>query len=219
MGMCRGVPAPRADRARRLEAIHLGHLAIHEHQIVGDAPQGADGFQAVGGDIDAWPSFWSMRVHHRLVHPVVLGHQNGERRCRDAGGRGPVGAEAAAPRAAFPRASPKALDSASSSRVGRIGLMSQVVIPAPASAGGPADPRMTASRAECWPVPGPRRSRERAPPSPSRPSARRRPPRGGARHSRPRRRAAASADGASGASSVATPQARSCSPSTAVAAG
>ena len=82
---------PRADRSRRPEPIHPGHLAIHEHQIVGDASQGVDGFQAVGHDIHPMAELLEHSRDHLLVHPVVLGHENAERRRRDAGGHLLVG--------------------------------------------------------------------------------------------------------------------------------
>jgi len=69
----------RADRTGRLEAVHLGHLTVHEDEIVGCALEGLDGFPAVAHEIDPVPGLLEHPDGHALAHRVVLGHQDAQR--------------------------------------------------------------------------------------------------------------------------------------------
>ncbi len=84
----RGLARP--DRADGLEAVHLGHLQVHQHDV---EPAGADRPQrpgAVGDDDDRVPQALEHAHGHLLVDRVVLGQEDAQRRApRVRGGGGP----------------------------------------------------------------------------------------------------------------------------------
>ena len=65
-----------ADAARRLEAVHLGHLHVHEHQVVGDRLESPERFGAVGHGVGPQPQLLQDAEGHLLVGDVVLGQQD-----------------------------------------------------------------------------------------------------------------------------------------------
>ena len=65
-----------ADRARGLEAIHVGHLAIHEHQIVDGVIESRDGLPAIRDHVDVMSGLLQQAHGDLLIHPIVLGDQN-----------------------------------------------------------------------------------------------------------------------------------------------
>ena len=91
------------DPARGLDAVHLGHLDVHQHHVVGLALDRIEHLQAVGGDVGAIAQALQQPQHDLLVHRVVLGHEHAQRqllREREAERRRPalgVGGAAGAP--------------------------------------------------------------------------------------------------------------------------
>src|ERR1051326_8721081 len=67
---------PFAHPPRRLKAIHLGHLAVHEHQVIGTLLEGCDRLAAGGNDIDAASATLQHAHRHFLVDGVVLGQED-----------------------------------------------------------------------------------------------------------------------------------------------
>ncbi len=65
-----------AHDARCLEAVHFGHLHVHEHQVEHIRFERFDGLAAVVGDGHAVASFFEQAGGEPLVHNVVLGDQN-----------------------------------------------------------------------------------------------------------------------------------------------
>ena len=57
-------------------AVHFRHLAIHEHDVVRDAPQRLDGLKAIGDGIGAMAEFLELADGHALIHRIILGDQD-----------------------------------------------------------------------------------------------------------------------------------------------
>ena len=65
-----------ADPARGLQPVHLGHLHVHQHQVVGQGLERLDGFRAVGHGVRAQAQLLQDAQGHLLVGDVVLGQQD-----------------------------------------------------------------------------------------------------------------------------------------------
>src|SRR5882724_5490649 len=61
-----------ADRGRRLVAIHLRHLAVHEHGMVADAGRGLDGFEPVRHHVHPAPELLEHARRKSLIHHIVF---------------------------------------------------------------------------------------------------------------------------------------------------
>ncbi len=70
--MARGGFAP-ADFARSVVAIHLGHLAVHQDHVVGQAHHRFDCFAAVGREVDFKAELLQQQTRHLLVDGIVFG--------------------------------------------------------------------------------------------------------------------------------------------------
>ncbi len=68
-----------ADLAGGLEAVHLGHLEVHENEVVGAAFEGAEGFEAVGDSVGAVAEAFEEAEGDLLVNEVVFDDEDGER--------------------------------------------------------------------------------------------------------------------------------------------
>ncbi len=66
----------RADLARRLIAVHHGHLAIHQNEVMAAAFPGGNGLCAVAHDIDLEAHALQTAAGHFLVDRVILGKQD-----------------------------------------------------------------------------------------------------------------------------------------------
>ena len=75
-GRCR--PAG-TDPTRRLEPVELGHLDVHEHQVVGLRLERRDRLQPVAGHVRAVAQLLEQAERELLVHRVVLGDQDAQR--------------------------------------------------------------------------------------------------------------------------------------------
>ena len=58
------------------KSIHLGHLAIHEHDIVPNAAQCFDRLQAIGNYIRAIAQLKQLMGRNFLVYQIILSDQN-----------------------------------------------------------------------------------------------------------------------------------------------
>ena len=58
------------------KAIHLRHLAVHEHGGIGQTPYRVESLVAVGGDLDLVAHFVEQAHHHPLIDGVIFDHQN-----------------------------------------------------------------------------------------------------------------------------------------------
>ena len=67
-----------ADVAGSLEAVHLGHLDVHEHQVVGHRLERPDGLGAVGHRLRAQAQSAQDAERHLLVGDIVLGQQDAQ---------------------------------------------------------------------------------------------------------------------------------------------
>ena len=74
------VPFEAADPARRLEAVHLGHLAVHEDHVVGQLRPQLERFDAVRGDVHAAAELAQHAHGDLLVDRVVLGDERASAR-------------------------------------------------------------------------------------------------------------------------------------------
>mgnify|MGYP003693899933 CR=1 FL=1 len=76
----RCLPGARASRRMYLpgggKAIHLRHLAVHEHGGIGQTPHRVESLAAVGGDLDLVAHFVEQAHHHPLIDGVIFDHQN-----------------------------------------------------------------------------------------------------------------------------------------------
>jgi hypothetical protein len=52
------LPFTGADGRRGRIPVHLGHLAVHEHDIIGSVCHGLHRFEAIGRHIDPAPKFF-----------------------------------------------------------------------------------------------------------------------------------------------------------------
>ena len=64
------------DAARRFEAIHLRHLAIHENGGIGNVGDRFNSLQTIGDRIGAITQFLKHADRDPLIDRVVLGHEN-----------------------------------------------------------------------------------------------------------------------------------------------
>ena len=64
------------DAARRFEAIHLRHLAIHENGGIGNVGDRFNSLQTIGDRIGAITQFLQHADRDPLIDRVVLGHKN-----------------------------------------------------------------------------------------------------------------------------------------------
>ena len=64
------------DAARRLIAIHLRHLAVHQDHVIVGLAERFEGLHAIGHQIDSVAEFIQHRHGHFLVGQVVLSHQD-----------------------------------------------------------------------------------------------------------------------------------------------
>ncbi len=71
-------PLSLADAGRRLEAIHLGHLHVHQDQVEGLLLPGGEGLLAIAGDVHRVPALLQEDGRQRLVDEVVLHQQDSE---------------------------------------------------------------------------------------------------------------------------------------------
>ncbi len=67
------------DLAGCLQAVHLGHLDVHQHEVVRESLDGLDGLDAVRGDIGAVAERFEDEQCDLLVDGVVLGQQHPQR--------------------------------------------------------------------------------------------------------------------------------------------
>ena len=113
-------------RARRLQPVHLRHLHVHQHHVVGLALDRLDGFQAVGGDVRPVAHLREQAQRQLLVDGVVLGQQDAQRMPRAAISGSTVGlAGAACAGWSGCAAAAKMPIRTSNSADGRIGLVRQ----------------------------------------------------------------------------------------------
>jgi len=61
---------------RGLQAVHVGHLHIHEDQIVGLFPEKRESLSSVPSHISGIPHLPQDEKHELLVHRIVFGHEN-----------------------------------------------------------------------------------------------------------------------------------------------
>ncbi len=87
-----------------LEAVHLGHLAVHQHEVVGDAPEGSERLVPVPGDVGPAAQLLEDLDGDELVDGIVLHDEYP----RPAHGRSGCRARFRASRACEPTARPKA---------------------------------------------------------------------------------------------------------------
>ena len=80
-------PASAAGLGGGLEAVHLGHEAVHQDRGVASPFQRLKGFQPIGGDIGAVTQARDHSFGHLLVDDIVLHDQNRSRRADDDGRR------------------------------------------------------------------------------------------------------------------------------------
>jgi hypothetical protein len=69
---------PLANHRRRLEAVHLGHLDIHQHEVEVLPLQGGDYLVAVARYLDHVPPLLKRADCHSLVDRVVFGQQDAQ---------------------------------------------------------------------------------------------------------------------------------------------
>ncbi|OPZ58073.1 MAG: Outer membrane protein TolC precursor [Deltaproteobacteria bacterium ADurb.Bin510] len=67
-----------ADAARGFQAVHFGHLYIHQHQVIIDHFQRLDGFSAVGHGIGVEAELLEQSERDLLVGNVVVGQQDAQ---------------------------------------------------------------------------------------------------------------------------------------------
>ena len=72
----------RRDAPRRLEAVHLGHLHVHQHHVVGLARDRLDRLDAVRRQVGAVAHLLQQAQRQLLVHDVVFGEQDAQRMAR-----------------------------------------------------------------------------------------------------------------------------------------
>jgi len=65
-----------ADRARRLVAVHLRHVAIHQYHVVARARDRFDGLPPVRGDFGRTTELLQHARRHALIDQVVLDQQH-----------------------------------------------------------------------------------------------------------------------------------------------
>jgi hypothetical protein len=75
MGVWRAEPSRCANRRRRLVAVHLGHLAVHEDRVVLTGRGGDDRGGSVERGIDAVAGAREHRDGDLLVDQVVFGEE------------------------------------------------------------------------------------------------------------------------------------------------
>ena len=83
MAMMRGrdsVGPALADAARGVEAVHLGHLDVHQHDVVGLPLERLERLEAVRRDVGAVAQLVEHPERDLLVHGVVLGQEDPQRR-------------------------------------------------------------------------------------------------------------------------------------------
>ncbi len=71
-----------ANLARRVEAVELRHLDVHEDDVVGLPLERLDRFAPVRCDVGAVTELFQQASRHLLVHGVVLGEQDAQGRPR-----------------------------------------------------------------------------------------------------------------------------------------
>lgn len=71
----------KADLGGSFEAVHFGHLAIHEDEVMGVVEGGGEGIAAVGGEFDLEAEAGEHAADDELIGGVILGDE-------DAGGHG-----------------------------------------------------------------------------------------------------------------------------------
>ena len=76
----RGRGDVRADPAGGLHAVHLRHLHVHQHDVVGPLFEHREDFEPVAGDIGRVAEPTQQADGNLLVHLVVLGKENSQRR-------------------------------------------------------------------------------------------------------------------------------------------
>ena len=84
IGRAAAAPFHLADLRGGGEAVHLRHLAVHEHRVVAGARHRLHRFAPVVGDVHSVAQLLEDPHRHLLVHLVVLGHEH-------AGGEGRAG--------------------------------------------------------------------------------------------------------------------------------
>ena len=67
------------DPTRRLEPVELGHLDVHQHQVVRARLERRDRLQPVAGHVRAIAQLLEQAERELLVHRVVLGKQDAQR--------------------------------------------------------------------------------------------------------------------------------------------
>ena len=72
------MPFGLADPDRRLEAVELRHVAVHEEKVVLDALHRVDRLEAVGGDVGAMAELGEHAHRDLLIDLVVLHHEHAE---------------------------------------------------------------------------------------------------------------------------------------------
>ncbi len=66
----------RSDSARGFKAVHLRHLAVHEHEVESRAFDGFDSGRAVGNDFAVIAVLLERFGGHNLVDVVIFGQQD-----------------------------------------------------------------------------------------------------------------------------------------------
>ncbi len=59
-----------------LKAIHLGHLTVHEDQVIGTLTECGEGFDAIARHVRPVPDFFEHHADHPLVDGIVFHHQH-----------------------------------------------------------------------------------------------------------------------------------------------
>jgi hypothetical protein len=65
-----------ADGASGVKAVHFGHLAVHQDQVVGCVSQGIYDFAAIGNDVGTIAEFPQLSEGDVLVDAVVFGQKD-----------------------------------------------------------------------------------------------------------------------------------------------
>ena len=65
----------RTDRARCLEPVHLGHVHVHQDEVIGPLPHRLERLEPVAGEVSRQVELGQHRAHDKLVGGVILGNE------------------------------------------------------------------------------------------------------------------------------------------------